>query len=137
MARSNRSISKEVLFAKEVSLAFSNSRASESSILAKISEFPLILTIADKEIIKSSSSAKESRIFLITTIFNDNNVTVAGLIKSFESFLSLNILLLLLDDTSNKVISSIEDSKAISARRVLYNIRKAFYNNKSTLLRSL
>ena len=55
--------------------------------------------------------------------------------KSFESFLSLNILLFSLDDISNRVISSIEDSEAMSARRVLYNIEKTFYNNKSTLLR--
>ena len=40
---------------------------------------------------------------------------IVDLIKSFESFSSLNILLFLLDDISNRVISSIEDSKAISA----------------------
>ena len=102
----------------------------------KISEFSLILTIVDKEIIKSSLSAKESRIFLITTIFNNDNVTIVDLVKSFGSFSSLNILLLLLNNTSNKVISSIEDSKTIFARRVLYNIKRIFYNNKSTLLRS-
>ena len=56
--------------------------------------------------------------------------------KSFESFSSLNILLLLLDDTSNRIISSIKDSETISTRRILYNIKKIFYNNKSTLLRS-
>ena len=84
-------------------------------ILARINRFSLILIIADKEIIKSSLSIKESRVFLITTIFNDNDVIIANLIKSFESFSSLNILLFLLDDISNRVISSIEDSKAISA----------------------
>ena len=123
-----------MLFIKEVSSASSNLRVNESSILAKISKFSLVLTIADKEIIKSSFSAKESRVFSITTIFNDDDVTAADLIGSFESFSSLDILLLLLDDISNRVISSIEDSKTISARRVLYNIEKAFYNNKSTFL---
>ena len=111
----NKFISKEVLLAKEISLVSFNSRVSESSILARISKFSLILIIADKEIIKSSLSIKESRVFLITTIFNDNDVIIANLIKSFESFSSLNILLFLLDDISNRVISSIEDSKAISA----------------------
>ena len=111
----SESISKEVLFIEEVSLASSSSRVGESLILTKISRFSLILTIADKEIIKSSLSIKESRVFLITTIFNDNDVIIANLIKSFESFSSLNILLFLLDDISNRVISSIEDSGAISA----------------------
>ena len=126
-----------MLLAKEIFLISSNSRVNESSILAKISKFLLILIIIDKEIIKSSLSAKESRIFLIIIIFNDNDVTIADLIESFESFLLFNILLFLLSDTSNRVISSIEDSETISARRVLYNIKKVFYNNKLTLLRSL
>ena len=108
-------ISNRVLFAREVSLASFNSRANESLILARINRFSLILTIADKEIIKSFLSTKESRIFLITIIFNNNNVTIADLVKSFKSFLSLNILLFLLDNTSNRVISSIEDSKTIFA----------------------
>ena len=107
----DKSISKEVLLAKEIFLISSNSRINESSILARISKFSLILTIVDKEIIKSSFSAEESRVFLITIIFNNNNVAIADLIKSFESFLSLNILLFLLDNTSNRVISSIEDNK--------------------------
>ena len=84
-------------------------------ILAKISEFLLVLTIADKKIIESSLSIKESRVFLITTIFNDDDIAIMNLIKSFESFSSLNILLFSLSDTSNKVISSIEDNKTISA----------------------
>ena len=130
----DESISKEVLFTKEIFLVFSNSRVNKSLTLARISKFLLILIITDKEIIESSLSIKESRIFLITTIFNSDNVATAGLIESFELFLSLNILLFSLDDTSNRVISSIEDSKAISARRVLYNIKKIFYNNKSTFL---
>ena len=109
----NKFISKEVLLAKEISLVSFNSRVSESSILARISKFSLILIIADKEIIKSSLSIKESRVFLIITIFNDNDVAIAGFVKSFESFLSLNVLLLLLDDTSDRVILSIEDSKTI------------------------
>ena len=109
----SESISKEVLFIEEVSLASSSSRVGESLILTKISRFSLILTIADKEIIKSSLSIKESRVFLIITIFNDNDVAIAGFVKSFESFLSLNVLLLLLDDTSDRVILSIEDSKTI------------------------
>ena len=120
--------------AKEIFLVFFNSRVSESSILEKISKFSLILTIADKEIIKSSLSIKESRVFLITTIFNDNDVTIVDLVKSFESFLSLNILLFSLDDISNRIISSIEDNETISARRILYNIKKVFYNNKLTFL---
>ena len=109
------SIFKEVLFAKEIFLASSNSRANESLTPARISRFSLILVIVDKEIIKSSLSARGSRVFLITTIFNNNDVTIAGLVESFESFLSLNILLLLLDNISNRVISSIEDNKTISA----------------------
>ena len=137
MAESSEFISKEVLFAKEVSSIFSSLRVSESLILARISKFLLVLTIVDKEIIKSSFSTKESRVFLIIMIFNNNNVTIVDLIKSFESFSSLNILLLLLNNTSNKVISSIEDNKTISARRVLYNIKRVFYNNKLILLRSL
>ena len=56
----NKFISKEVLLAKEISLVSFNSRVSESSILARISKFSLILIIADKEIIKSSLSTKES-----------------------------------------------------------------------------
>ena len=100
----------------------------------KINKFLLVLTIIDKEIIESSLSIEESRIFSITTIFNDDDVTIVDLVKSFELFLSLNILSLLLDDMSNRVILSIEDSRAIFARRVLYNIRKIFYNNKLTLL---
>ena len=127
-------ISKKVLLAKEIFLVSSNSRVSESSILARISEFSLVLTIADKEIIKGSLSIKESRVFSITTIFNNNDVTIADLIKSFESFLLLNISLLSLNDTFNKIILSIEDNKTISARRVLYNIKKAFCDNKSTFL---
>ena len=111
----SRFIFSEVLFAREVFLAFFDSRASESLILAKISEFLLILIIADKEIIKSSFSAEESRVFLITTIFNSDDVAIADLIKSFELFSSLNILLLSLNDTFNRVISSIEDSETISA----------------------
>ena len=103
------------MFTKEVFLASSNSRANESSIIAKINKFLFVLTIVDKEIIKSSLSAKESRVFLITTIFNDNDVIIVDLMKSFESFSSLNILLFLLNNTSNRVISSIEDSEAISA----------------------
>ena len=113
---------------------FSNSRANESSILAKISRFLLILIIADKEIIESSFSAKESRVFLITTIFNNNDVAIVDLVESFEPFSLLNILLFLLDNTSNRVISSIKDSETIFARRILYNIRKVFYNNKLTSL---
>ena len=128
-------ISREVLFAKEVSLASFNLRASESPTPARINKFSLVLIIADKEIMKSSLSIEGSRVFLITTIFNDDDVTIADLVKSFESFSLLDILLFLLDNTSNRVISSIEDSKAISARRVLYNIKRAFCNNKSTLLR--
>ena len=108
-----RSISNKVLFAKEVFSAFFNSRVSESLILAKISEFSFVLTIVDKEIIESSLSAKESRVFLITTIFNNNDVAIVDLIKSFESFSLLNILSLSLDDIYNKVILSIEDSKTI------------------------
>ena len=81
----------------------------------KINRFLLILTIVDKEIIKSSFSAKESRVFLITTIFNNDDIAIVDLVKSFESFSSLNILLFSLDDTSNRVISSIESSKTISA----------------------
>ena len=104
-----------MLLAKEISLISFNSRANESSILAKISEFSLILIIADKEIIESSLSAKESRVFLITAIFNNDNIVIVDFVKSFESFSSLNILSLLLDDTSNKIISSIEDNKTISA----------------------
>ena len=127
-------IFKEVLLAKEIFLVFLNSRASESSILAKINKFSFILIIIDKEIIKSSLSTEESRVFLIATIFNNDNVTAADLVKSFESFLSLNISLFSLDDIFNRVISSIEDNGAISARRVLYNIKKAFCDNKSTLL---
>ena len=111
----NKFISKEVLLAKEISLVSFNSRVSESSILARISKFSLILIIADKEIIKSSLSIKESRVFLIITIFNNNNVTIVDLVKLSKSFLSLNILLFLLNNTSNRVISSIEDSEAISA----------------------
>ena len=133
----DESISEEVLLAEEISLASFNSRVNESSTSAEISKFSLVLTIVDKEIMKSSPSAEESRVFSITAIFNDNDVAAAGLVKSFEPFLSLNILSPSLDDTSNRVISSIEDSKAMSARRVLYNIKKAFYNNKSTPLRSL
>ena len=64
-------------------------------------------------------------------------MAIVDLVELFESFSSLNISLLLLDNTSNRIISSIEDNKAISARRVLYNIKKIFYNNKSTLLRFL
>ena len=56
----NKSISRKVLLAKEIYLVSSNSRASESLILAKISEFLFVLTIADKEIMKSSLSAEES-----------------------------------------------------------------------------
>ena len=67
-------------------------------------------------------------------IFNNNNVTIADLVKSFRLFLSLNILSLLLNNIYNKVISSIKDNETIFARRILYNIKKAFYNNKSTLL---
>ena len=130
----DKSIFKEVLLIKEIFLVSSHSRANESSILTRISKFSLILIIVDKEIIKSSLSAEESRVFLITTIFNNNDITVAGLVKSFELFLLLNILLLLLSNTSNKVISSIKDNKTISAQRVLYNIKKVFYNNKSTFL---
>ena len=126
-----------MLLAKEIFLVSFNSRANESLILMKISEFSLILTIVDKEIIKSSLSAKESRIFLIIIIFNSDDITIADFIKSFESFSSLDILLLLLNNTSDRVISSIEDSETISARRVLYNIKKAFYNNKLTFLRFL
>ena len=126
-----------MLFAEEVSSAFFNSRASESLASARISEFLLILAIAGEEIIKSSLSIEGSRVFSIATIFDDNDVAIVGLVKSFESFSSLDILLFLLDDTSNRVILSIEDSEAIFARRVLYNIKRAFYNNKSTLLRSL
>ena len=109
----DKSISKEVLLIEEIFLVSSNSRTSESSILARISKFSLILTIVDKEIIKSSFSVKESRVFLITTIFNSDNVAIADLVKSFESFLLLNILLFLLNNTFNRVISSIEDSKTI------------------------
>ena len=112
----SRFIFNKVLFTKEVFLVFSNSRVNESSILAKINRFLFVLIIADKEIIKSSLSAEESRIFLITTIFNNNNVTIVDLVKSFESFSSLNILLFSLNNISNKVISSIEDSETISAR---------------------
>ena len=86
---------------------FSNSRANESLILVRINRFLFILTIVDKEIIESSLSIKESRIFLITAIFNNDNVAIVDLVKSFESFLLLNILLLLLSNISNKVISSI------------------------------
>ena len=111
----NEFIFKEVLLTKEISLISFNSRVNESSILARISKFSLILIIIDREIIKSSLSAKESRVFLITTIFNDNNVVIVDLVKSFGSFLSLNILLFLLNNISNKVISSIEDSKTIFA----------------------
>ena len=109
----SRFIFNKVLFTKEVFLAFFNLRANKSLILAKISRFSLILIIADKEIIKSSLSTEESRVFSITTIFNSNDITTASLVKSFESFLSLDILLLLLNNIYNKVISSIEDSKAI------------------------
>ena len=116
MAKSSRFISNKVLFAKEIFLASSNSRVNKSSILAKISKFLFVLIIADKETIKSSLSVKESRIFLTTTIFNSDDITIVDLIKSFKSFSSLIILLLSLDDIFNKVISSIEDSKAISAR---------------------
>ena len=123
-----------MLLAEEIFLVSFNSRVSESSILTRISEFSLILTITNKEIIKSSLSAEESRVFLIATIFNSDNIIIVDLVKSFESFSSLNILLLLLDDTSDRVISSIEDSETISTRRVLYNIKRVFYNNKSTFL---
>ena len=135
MIESSEFISEEVLFAEEVSLASFNSRAGESPISARISKFSLVLTIAGKEIMKSSLSAKGSRIFLITTIFDGDDVAAAGLVESFKSFSSLDILSLLLGGTSNRVISSVEDSEAMSTRRVLYNIRRAFYNNKSTLLR--
>ena len=127
-------IFREVLLAEEISLVSLNSRVNESSISARINKFSLILIIADKEIIKSSLSIEKSRVFSITTIFNSDNVAISGFVKSFKPFSSLNILLFLLDDTFNKVISSIEDNKAISARRVLYNIKKTFYNNKSTFL---
>ena len=132
----DESISEGVLLAEEISLASFNSRANESSVSARISRFSLVLTVAGEEIMKSSFSAEESRVFSIATIFDGDDVTIAGLVKSSGPFSSLNILLLLLDDTSNRIISSIEDSEAISAWRVLYNIKKAFYNNKSTLLRS-
>ena len=127
-------IFKEVLLAEEIFLVSFNSRVNESSILARISRFLFVLTIVDKEIIESSLSIKESRVFLVITIFNDNDVMAADLVKSFKSFLLLNILSLSLDNTSNRIISSIEDSETISARRVLYNIKRVFYNNKSTLL---
>ena len=104
-----------MLLAEEIFLVSSSSRASESSISAKISEFSFILTIADKEIIESSLSVKESRIFLIATIFNSDDVAIVDLIESFEPFSSLDILLFLLNNTSNRVISSIEDSEAIFA----------------------
>ena len=104
-----------MLFAEEVSPAFSNSRAGESSAPAKISEFSLVLAIAGEEIIKSSLSAEGSRVFSITTIFNDDDVAAAGLVKSSGPFSSLDILSLSLDDTSDRVISSIEDSKAMFA----------------------
>ena len=123
-----------MLLAEEIFLISFNSRANESSILARISEFSLVLIIVDKEIIKSSLSAKESRVFSIIIIFNNNDVTIVDLVESFEPFSLLNILLFLLDDTSNRIISSIKDSETISARRILYNIRRAFYDNKSTLL---
>ena len=112
----NKSISKEVLLAKEIFLVSFNLRVNKSSISARINKFLLILIIADKEIIKSFLFAEESRVFSITTIFNNNDVIIAGFMKSFKSFSSLNILLFLLDNTSNKVISSIENSGAISAR---------------------
>ena len=95
---------------------FFDSRANESSILVKINRFSFILTIVDKEIIESFLSAEESRVFLITTIFNNNNITIVDLIKSFKSFLSLDILLLSLNDIYNRIISFIEDSKTISTR---------------------
>ena len=81
----------------------------------KINKFSLVLTIVDREIIKSFLSAKESRVFLIITIFNNNNIAIVDLVKSFESFSSLNILLFSLNNIYNKVISSIEDNKTISA----------------------
>ena len=109
----SESIFNKVLFTKKVSLTSFNSRASESLILARINRFLFILTIADKEIIEDSFSIKESRVFLITTIFNSKNIIIADLVKLFKLFLSLNVLLLLLDNISNKVILSIEDSKTI------------------------
>ena len=106
-------ISREVLLTEEISLISFSSRVSESSILARISKFSLILIIVDRKIIKSSLSIKESRVFLIIIIFNNNDIAIVDLVKSFEPFSSLNILLFLLDDTSSRVISSIEDSEAI------------------------
>ena len=118
-----------MLFIKEIFLVSSNSRVSENLILVKINRFSFVLTIADREIIESSLSVKESRIFLIITIFNSDNIIIADFIKSFELFSSLSILLFLLNNTSNRVISSIEDSETIFTRRILYNIKKIFYNN--------
>ena len=123
-----------MLLIEEISLVSFNSRANESLILVRISRFSLILIIIDKEIIESSLSIKESRIFSITTNFNNNDVAAAGFVKSFKSFLSLDILLFLLDDTFNRVILFIKDSEAISAQRILYNIKRVFCDNKSTLL---
>ena len=136
IAKSSGFISEEVLFAEEVSPASFDLRASESPASTGMSGFSLVLTIAGKEIMESSPSAGGSRVSSITTIFNNDDVTAAGLVESSGPFSSLDVLLLSLGDTSNRVISSVEGSGAMSARRVLYNIEKAFCDNKSTPLRS-
>ena len=136
VAGSSGFISGGVLFAGEVSPASPSSRAGESPASAEMSGFSLVLAIVGGEIMESSLSAGGSRVFSIAAIFDGDDVAAAGLVESSGPSSSLDVSSPSLGGTSGRVVSSVGGSGAMSARRVLYNMGRAFCDNKSTPLRS-